>query len=154
VRGSLIAAALLAAALLAAALLVAAGCGSGDQPNAEPRESRLNRARVALGAGFVGGRASGLRALLDPNLIVQPAEPDSALRGGAAVAYLERLARETNVGQSELLPGRISEEGGFLLENGTWILESGRQYRSRYTIRWRDSPAGWRVVLWRWTRFR
>lgn len=141
--------------LRATALLLAiAACGAGAGNDAESAESRLSRARVALGGGFVGGLASGLRARLDSGLIVQPPEPDSALRGAAAVAYLERLARATDVSHSELLPGRISEEGGFLLEHGTWILESGRQYHSRYTIRWRDSPTGWRVVLWRWTRFR
>ena len=129
-------------------------CGAGERSDPEGVDSRLNRARVALGAGFVGGRAAGLRALLDSGVIVQPADPDPALRGTAAVGYLERLARETDVGHSELLPGRISEEGDFLLEHGTWILESERQYRSRYTIRWRDSRAGWKVVLWRWTRFR
>ena len=102
----------------------------------------------------MGGRAAGLRERLHDDLIVQPPEPDTAQQGTGAADYLERLARETEVRHSELLPAGIAEEGGFLLEQGTWVLETERPYRSRYTIRWRDSDAGWKVVLWRWTRFR
>jgi hypothetical protein len=107
-----------------------------------------------LGASFVGGRAAGLRQLLHSNLIVQPPDPDTALRGEGAVEYLERLARESQVTRSELLPVSLSREGEFLLERGRWYLEAGeRTLASRYIIRWRESPAGWTVVLWRWTRF-
>jgi hypothetical protein len=115
----------------------------------------LERARVALGASFVGPRAGGLRALVDSDPIVQPPKPDSALRGGAAVDYLERLARESDLARSELTPTALAREGGFLLERGIWFLEAGeRTLRSRYMIRWRETPAGWKVVLWRWTSFR
>lgn len=115
----------------------------------------LHQARVTLGASFVGGHATGLHELLHTDLIVQPPEPDTALQGEAARDYLERLARESEVTRSELLPVSVGREGGFLLERGGWRLESGsRTFASRYTIRWRESPAGWRVVLWRWTRFR
>jgi hypothetical protein len=133
-------------------LALALGCAGAERPGEEPD---LHRARVALGAGFVGGRASGLRERLHADLIVQPPEPDTARRGDAAAAYLERLARETRVTRSRLLPASVSREGRFLLERGGWHLESGdRTYASRYMIRWVESPAGWRVVLWRWTRFR
>jgi hypothetical protein len=114
----------------------------------------LHQARVSLAASFVGGRAAGLRRLLHSDLIVQPPEPDSALRGFAAADYLVELARGTAVSRSVLAPRSLSREGGFLLERGGWHLEAGdRTFASRYTIRWRESPAGWKVVLWRWTRF-
>lgn len=139
--------------LIACALLASAsGCAVGHERTAEPE---LRRERVALGASFVGGRAAGLRALLDADLIVQPPAPDTALRGRAAAAYLERLARKSRLTGSELSPVSITREGGFLLERGGWHLESGsRTFASRYMIRWRESPAGWKVVLWRWTLFR
>jgi hypothetical protein len=139
--------------LIACALIaLASGCGAGPERAAEPE---LHRERLTLGASFVGGRASGLRELLHEDLIVQPPAPDTPLRGAAAAEYLERLARESQVTRSELLPVSLSREGGFLLERGGWHLESGdRTFASRYLIRWRQSPAGWKVVLWRWTLFR
>jgi len=143
------------ARLIAAALLAGAiGCEGGEPARAQAGAEGLDRARVALGASFLGGQAGGLRRLLHRDLIVQPPEPDTALGDEAAAQYLERLARETRVRHSELVPDRISREGDFLLERGTWILEAGRGYRTRYTLRWRETPAGWKVVLWRWTRFR
>jgi hypothetical protein len=66
---------------------------------------------AALGASFVGGQARGLRALLHGDLIVQPPEPDSARRGAAAADYLDRLARESALTRSQLLPTSISREG-------------------------------------------
>jgi hypothetical protein len=139
----------LAAAALLAGLI---GCQGGQPEPAEARE--LEGARIALGASFLGGTAGGLRRLLHADLIVQPPEPDTALQGAPAADYLERLARETQVRHSELRPDRISREGDFLLERGTWALESERWYRTRYTLRWRETPAGWKVVLYRWTQFR
>jgi ketosteroid isomerase-like protein len=92
---------------------------------------------------------------LHQDLIVQPPEPDTALGGEAAAEYLEGLARESKVAASELLPVSLSREGGFLLERGGWHLRSGdHTLASRYTLRWRQTPAGWKVVLWRWTLFR
>jgi hypothetical protein len=138
--------------IVAALLALASGCsGRGEQP---PAESDLQEARVALGAGFVGGHG-GLRKLLHRDLIVQPPEPDTALHGEAAAEYLEGLARESRVTRSELLPVSLSREGGFLLEHGGWHLRYGdHTLASRYTLRWRETPAGWKVVLWRWTLFR
>jgi hypothetical protein len=87
--------------------------------------------------------------------VVQPPAPDTALAGEPAASYLERLARESSVSRSELLPASVSPEGGFLLERGAWQLESaGRTFTSRYMIRWREIPSGWRLVLLRWTVFR
>lgn len=136
--------------------LLLAGIGFACGPGGSAAdESGLERARVELGASFVGGGAGGLEPLLHEDLIVQPPEPDSAVRQEAAASYIVRLARETRVGHSELVPTTIAREGDFLLEQGSWFLESAsRRYRSRYTIRWRPSPSGWQVVLWRWTSFR
>ena len=139
--------------MTAALLLAASGCGR-DAPAGEDGPD-LSGARVALGASFVGGQARGLRALLDQNLVVQPPEPDSASGGEAAATYLERLARESVLSRSELLPGSLAREGRFLLERGVWYLESGeRILASRYMVRWRQTADGWKVVLWRWTLFR
>jgi hypothetical protein len=139
-----------------AALLLAAvaGCDRSSPAHSADPEGDLAQVRVALGASFTGAGGGGLRDLLDSDPIVQPPEPDSAVRGAEAAAYLERLARHTQVSYSELRPTAISQEGDFLLERGTWFLESDRTFRSRYTIRWRETPAGWKVVLWRWTSFR
>jgi hypothetical protein len=144
----------LARRLIATALLGLGGaCGGRDE--GPGKATGLHEARVSLGASFVGGQASGLRRLLHRDLIVQPPEPDTALRGDSAAEYLERLARESQVTRSELLPASVSREGGFLLERGWWYLGLGdRTLASRYIIRWRESPAGWSVVLWRWTLFR
>ena len=95
--------------LIACALIaLASGCGAGLERAAEPE---LRRERLALGASFVGGRASGLRELLHEDLIVQPPAPDSPLRGAEAGEYLEQLARESQVTRSELLPVSLSREG-------------------------------------------
>jgi hypothetical protein len=129
-------------------------CG-GDGARERPADPELHRERVALGASFIGGRGAGLRALLHQDLIVQPPAPDTALRGVAAAEYLERLAQDSRLTGSELLPVTVSREGGFLLERGGWHLASGgRTFAGRYLIRWRETAAGWKVVLWRWTPFR
>ena len=111
--------------------------------------------RSALGAAFVGGTADGLRALLHADLVVQPPSPDRALRGSAAAAYLTALAAHTRVTESRLEPQAFIPEGVFLLEQGTWVVRAGeRVLGSRYHLRWRRTPVGWKVALWRWTTFR
>jgi len=114
--------------------------------------------RLLTGIAGAVGLAALLRALRRRTAAPsqqQPPAPDTALRGRAAAAYLERLARKSRLTGSELSPVSITREGGFLLERGGWHLESGsRTFASRYMIRWRESPAGWKVVLWRWTLFR
>ena len=135
-------------------LALATGCDEGE-PSSHPDRPALAPARVALAASFIGRRAGALRRLLHAEVIVQPPKPDSALRGAAAADYLEGLARQSDLTRSELAPTAMSREGDFLLEHGTWFLEAGqRTFRSRYTLRWRESPAGWKVTLWRWTLFR
>jgi hypothetical protein len=109
---------------------------------------------TALGASFVSGDSAGLRRLLHADLIVQPPEPDSARQGEDAIAYLLALATQTTVLESRLEPRAVAPEGPFAFEQGTWLLRSGdRVLRSQYTLRWRATPEGWRVVLWRWGRF-
>jgi hypothetical protein len=132
--------------------MLACGRDGGRERSADPE---LHRERVALGASFVGGRGTGLRELLHQDLIVQPPAPDTALRGEAAAEYLERLAMDSRLTGSELLPTTVNREGGFLLERGGWHLASAdRTFAGRYLIRWRETAGGWKVVLWRWTLFR
>jgi hypothetical protein len=79
----------------------------------------------------------------------------TTLRGEAGAEYLEGLARESQVARSELLPVSLGREGGFLLERDGWHLRSGdHTLARRSTLRWRETPAGWKVVFWRWTLFR
>jgi hypothetical protein len=135
-------------------LALGTGCETRNRASVSAAHD-LGPTRVALGASFVGGRTKGLRNLLHSDVIIQPPEPDSALRGPVAADYLEQLARASDLTRSELVPTAMSREGGFLLERGTWFLGVGeRTFRSRYTLRWREAPAGWKVVLWRWTLFR
>jgi hypothetical protein len=107
-----------------------------------------------LGASFVSGDSAALRRLLHADLIVQPPAPDSARQGPPAIQYLLNLAAQTAVSESRLVPHGVVPEGPFAFEQGTWLLRSGdRRLRGPYTLRWRATPEGWRVVLWRWGRF-
>jgi hypothetical protein len=126
----------------------------GRQRHRAPSDPPVEE-HAALGASFVSGDSGTLRRLLHADLIVQPPAPDSARRGGAAIAYLLDLAVQTRVSESRLEPRAVAPEGPFAFEQGTWLLRSeGRSLRSPYTLRWRATPEGWRVVLWRWGRFR
>jgi hypothetical protein len=109
---------------------------------------------VSLGASFVSNDSAALRRLLDSSLIVQPPSPDSARQGPAAIDYLLGLAAGTSVAESRLVPRQVVSEGPFVLEQGAWQMrhQSG-MVRAPYTLRWRATPAGWRVVLWRWGPF-
>jgi hypothetical protein len=110
---------------------------------------------TALGASFVSGDSAALRRLLHSDLIVQPPVPDSAQRGDAAIEYLLQLVAQTAVAESRLEPHAVAPEGPFVFEQGIWLLRSGdRLLRGPYTLRWRATPEGWRVVLWRWGAFR
>lgn len=108
-----------------------------------------------LAGSFVDGDSAGLRRLLHADFLVQPPEPDSALQGTLAVDYLLQLATSTSVDESRLVPMTITPEGPFAFEQGFWHLRiGGHELRSPYTLRWRDTPEGWKVVLWRWGPFR
>jgi hypothetical protein len=108
-----------------------------------------------LAGSFVNGDSAALRRLLHGNFVVQPPEPDSAKQGHAAIAYLLGLAAGTTVDGSRLEPRALVPEGSFALEHGVWHLRMGdRVLRSPYTLRWRNTADGWKVVLWRWGLFR
>lgn len=52
-------------------------------------------------------------------------------------------------------PHAATSEGPFVFEQGIWLLRSGNeQLQGPYTLRWRRTPEGWKVTLWRWSRFR
>ncbi|HEX2249339.1 MAG TPA: hypothetical protein VHH32_03275 [Gemmatimonadales bacterium] len=110
---------------------------------------------AVLAGSFVSGDTSDLADLLDNQLVVQPPPPDTALGGAPARRYLLGLAANTSVVESQFHPEVIRPEGSFAYEQGLWELDTGRdRLVSRYVLRWRRSPAGWRVVLWRWGPFR
>ena len=110
---------------------------------------------AALAASFVSNDSASLRRLLHPDLVVQPPEPDSARQGAAAIEYLLSLAAHTSVKESRLFPQVDTPEGPFVFEQGFWRLRTGdRTLHAPYTLRWRGSSEGWKVVLLRWGQFR
>jgi hypothetical protein len=126
-------------------LVLMGGCGE---------EMRAHEEHAVLAGSFVTGDSAALRTLLHADFIVQPPAPDSARQGAAARSYLLQLAANTKVTESQLHPQMVVPEGPFAFEEGTWELRVGdRRYRSPYMLRWRTTPSGWRVVLWRWGRF-
>ncbi len=110
--------------------------------------------RAALATSFAEKGYQGIGRLLHDSIIVQPPSPDSALRGAAAIRYVTELAAQTRASESRLTPSAATPEGPFLFEQGTWELSfGGRSLSGHYSLRWRQTPAGWKVVLWRWSRF-
>jgi len=108
-----------------------------------------------LAGSFVSRDSAALRRLLNPDFVVQPPPPDSAQQGESAIAYLLGLAAATSVDESRLEPRALVPEGPFAFEQGVWHLRMGdRRLRSPYALRWRSTPDGWKVVLWRWGPFR
>jgi hypothetical protein len=135
--------------------LVALACTEENRRPGPTLEDNPIEEHTALGASFVARDSAALRQLLDPALVVQPPLPDSARQGPAAAAYMLELAAQTSVSESRLEPIAVVPEGPFVFEQGTWLLRSGdRVLRAPYTLRWRATTAGWRVVLWRWGLFR
>jgi hypothetical protein len=127
-----------------------------EKPQASPSiaTDRGKEEHAVLARSFVSGDTAALDLLLHPDLVVQPPTPDSARRGSAAKAYLRDLAANTQVSESRLQPQSMNQEGPFAFEQGIWELRSAdRVLRSPYVLRWRSTPEGWRVVLWRWGRF-
>jgi hypothetical protein len=127
-----------------------------EKPQASPQTTtdQAMEEHAVLAGSFVSGDTAGLDVLLHPDLVVQPPSPDSARRGPAAKAYLRGLAANTQVSESRLQPHSVNQEGSFAFEQGIWELRSGgRVLQSPYVLRWRSTPGGWRVVLWRWGGF-
>lgn len=138
----------------ALAIVSWAGC-RGETPVPDATETMPAEEHAVLAGSFVSGDTAGLGDLLDPKLVVQPPAPDTALEGSAARRYLFGLAANTNVVESRFHPGVVIPEGPFAYEEGIWELQAGtRRLISPYVLRWRKTPAGWRVVLWRWGPFR
>ena len=137
--------------LLLAGLLA---CSRATPRNHRDTSSLPRDEHASLSAGFVTGDTAAVQRLLDPQFVVQPPAPDSALAGGPAITYLLGLVNASDLSGSWLEPTTMHREGSFLLEQGVWRLRSGnREVRTRYVLRWRPSQRGWKVVLWRWGRF-
>ncbi len=135
--------------------LVMLGCRDQSRPPPPAVERPTLEEHVALGASFVSNDSGALRRLLDSQMIVQPPLPDSARKGAAAIEYLLRLAAGTSVSESRLEPHMAVPEGPFVLEQGAWVMRNGDVLlRAPYSLRWRATAEGWRVVLWRWGAFR
>jgi hypothetical protein len=133
--------------------IVACGDKMQDLPPAQTRTPIEEHA--ILDGSFISGDSAALDALLHADLVVQPPRPDSARSGSVARAYLLGLVANTRVSESRFNPQTVVQEGPFAFEQGIWELRSeGQLLRSPYALRWRTTPAGWRVVLWRWETFR
>ena len=144
-------------ALMALVLASCADAGDSGLRPLPPSASRADphRERAALAASFAAQGSGGLEHLLHDSIIVQPPSPDSAMQGAAAIRYLTNLAAHTRATGSALSPSIATPEGPFLYEQGTWGLQVAGQTRSgHYTLRWRLTPTGWKVMLWRWSNFR
>ncbi len=131
-------------ALLLALVLSFSGAESQDQPP-----------RWQLAGAFVRRDSAAVRRVLAPDVMIWPPAPDTARRGGAAVRYLQELALASTVSRSELRPRSVRPDGSHLLEEGVWVLTSGRtRVSARYDLSWRRVDGRWRVNFLRWELFR
>ena len=111
--------------------------------------------RWQLAGTFVGRDTATVRRLLAPDVMIWPPAPDTARRGSAAIAYLQGLALTSSVSRSELRPRNLRPDGSYLLEQGVWVLTSGRtRVSARYDLSWRRIEGRWRVSFLRWELFR
>jgi Domain of unknown function (DUF4440) len=110
--------------------------------------------RWQLAGAFVRRDSATVRRLLTPDVMIWPPSPDTARRGGAAVSYLQGLALSSRVSRSDLRPREVTMDGPYLVEQGVWILTSGRtKVSTRYDLRWRQIDGRWRVSFFRWDLF-
>jgi hypothetical protein len=110
--------------------------------------------RWQLAGAFVRRDSATVRRLLTPDVMIWPPSPDTARRGGAAVSYLQGLALSSRVSRSDLRPREVTMDGPYLVEQGVWILTSGRtKVSTRYDLRWRQIEGRWRVSFFRWDLF-
>jgi hypothetical protein len=111
--------------------------------------------RWQLAGTFVRRDSATVRRLLAPDVMVWPPSPDTARRGSAAIGYLQGLALSSRVSRSDLRPRSVTVDGGYLVEEGVWILTTGRtRVSARYDLRWRRIDGRWRVSFLRWELFR
>ena len=111
--------------------------------------------RWQFAGAFVRRDSATVRRLLAPDVMVWPPSPDTARRGSAAIGYLQGLALSTRVSRSDLRPRNVRVDGRYLVEEGVWVLTSGRtRVSARYDLRWRQIDGRWRVSFFRWELFR
>jgi hypothetical protein len=111
--------------------------------------------RWQLAGAFVRRDSATVRRLLAPDVMIWPPSPDTARRGSAAISYLQGLALSSRVSRSDLRPRNVQADGQYLVEEGVWILTSGRtRVSARYDLRWRQIDGRWRVSFLRWDLFR
>jgi hypothetical protein len=111
--------------------------------------------RWQLAGAFVRRDSATVRRLLTPDVMIWPPSPDTARRGGAAIGYLQGLALSSRVSRSDLRPAKVTMDGPYLVEEGVWVLTSGRtRVSARYDLRWRQIDGRWRVSFLRWDLFR
>ena len=104
---------------------------------------------------FVRRDTATVRRLVAPDVTVWPPSPDTARRGDPAIAYLQGLALSSRVTRSDLRARSTKVDGEYLLEEGVWILTTGRtRVSARYDLRWRRVNGRWRVSFFRWELFR
>jgi hypothetical protein len=110
--------------------------------------------RWQLAGAFVRRDSATVRRLLTPDVMIWPPSPDTARRGDAAVSYLQGLALSSRVTRSDLRPREVAMDGPYLVEQGVWVLTSGRtKVSARYDLRWRQVAGRWRVSFFRWDLF-
>lgn len=111
--------------------------------------------RWQLAGTFVRRDSATVRRLLAPDVMIWPPAPDTARRGSEAVAYVQGLALSSTVTRSELRPRSVRPDGRYMLEEGVWVLTSGRtRVSARYDLSWRRIDGHWRVSFLRWALFR
>ena len=110
--------------------------------------------RWQLAGTFVRRDSAAVRRLLAPDVMIWPPSPDTARRGDAAISYLQGLALASRVSRSDLRPREVAMDGPYLVEQGVWVLTSGRAMVSaKYDLRWRQVDGRWRVSFFRWDLF-
>ena len=110
--------------------------------------------RWQLAGAFVRRDSATVRRLLTPDVMIWPPSPDTARRGGPAISYLQGLALSSRVNRSDLRPSNVSLDGPYLVEQGVWVLTSGRtRVSAKYDLRWRQVDGRWRVSFLRWDLF-
>ena len=111
--------------------------------------------RWQLAGTFVRRDTAAVRRLLAADVTIWPPSPDTARRGDAAIGYLQGLALSSRVSRSDLRPRAVAMDGPYLVEDGVWILTTGRtKVSAKYDLRWRKVDGRWRVSFLRWELFK
>jgi len=144
--------------LCAVLLLMILPAGDGRSPGAQPAASAAVQnppPRWQLAAAFVKRDSAALRRYLASDVMIWPPAPDTARRGGAAIAYFVGLALSSQVSRSEFRPRSITTDGVYVIEDGMWSFTHRRvKVSARYDLRWRQAKGRWQVSFLRWDLFR